>query len=91
MPTIAAPTVVTLITSARTMPVPMVAATAVPDIVPATFKAAASSSAFPGLSTLVETTVAIALGASVQPFTNSAARMSASTNNVPAAISGMDA
>src|SRR5918999_2690100 len=52
----------------------MVLATAVPLRTPTAFSRVAMMTAFRGESTRVETTVAIALGASVAPFTNSAAR-----------------
>src|SRR5262245_22021208 len=78
MPIIAAPTVWMSTSSGLMMPLPMVAATAVPAKVPARLSTAAISTAWCGRMTRVETTVAIALGASVQPFTNSAARISSS-------------
>src|SRR5688500_1619386 len=71
-----------LITSGRTIPVPIVAATAVPDIVPSRLNTLAISKARDGERTRVETTVAMALGASVHPLTNSAARISTSTRTV---------
>ncbi len=58
--------------SAATMPWPTVVATAVPDIAPSVFSTIAMAIAERGVMTPVETTVAMALGASVQPFTNSA-------------------
>src|SRR3989344_4282046 len=61
-----------LITSGLTMPTPIVAATAVPAKDPITLKKVAKMMALLGERTLVLTTVAIALGASVQPLTNSA-------------------
>src|SRR3989338_8257657 len=67
--------------SGRTMSLPIVAATAVPDIAPKALREAATTTACSGVRTLVETTVAIALGASVQPLTNSAASTSPSTTS----------
>ena len=58
------------------MPLPMVAATAVPAKVPARLSTAAIRPRVSGRMTRVDTTVAIAFGASVEPFTNSAARIS---------------
>src|SRR3990172_2983125 len=78
IPTMAAPTVWMLIASGRMIPLPMVAATAVPAKAPAALRTAAMKTACDGRSTRVETTVAIAFGASVQPLTNSAARIRAS-------------
>jgi hypothetical protein len=72
--TIAAATVPTLTASARMIPLPMVEATAVPDMAPNMLSMPAMASACHGVSTRVETTVAMELGASVQPLTNSAAR-----------------
>ena len=60
--------------SGLTMPLPIVAATAVPDIAPSKLRTLAMPRAWTGVSTRVETTVAMELGASVQPLTNSAAR-----------------
>src|SRR4030042_7174590 len=61
-------------TSGLIIPVPMVVATAVPvTSAPTIFSIAAIVTAWRGERTRVETTVAIALGASVQPLTNSAA------------------
>ena len=54
------------------MPFPTVAATAVPDMAPIVFIMTAMGIAVRGDITPVETTVAIALGASVQPLMNSA-------------------
>src|SRR5688572_20558751 len=76
-----------LITSGRTIPVPIVAATAVPDIVPSRLNTLAMISAREGERTRVDTTVAMALGASVQPLTNSAVRMSTRTMRVAGAKS----
>ena len=78
IPIMAAPTVWMSTTSARMMPLPMVAATARPAKAPAALSTAAIRTAWLGRMTRVETTVAMALGASVQPFTNSAARMRSS-------------
>src|SRR5512136_308471 len=76
----AAPTVCNPMTSGLTMSVPMVKATAVPVTnTPATFSTAAITTAWSGESTRVATTVAIALGASVKPLVNSAARTISST------------
>ena len=55
-----------------TMPLPTVAATAVPAMAPTVFITTAMTMACRAVITPVETTVAIALGASVQPLTNSA-------------------
>jgi hypothetical protein len=67
-------------TSGLTMSLPIVAATAVPVTnTPATFSNAAITTACNGESTRVETTVAIALGASVKPLVNSAAKTMSST------------
>jgi hypothetical protein len=87
MANIAAPTVARLMTSDSTMPFPMVAATAVPKKAPKKLSTAAMMTATPGLRTRVETTVAMAFGASVQPLTNSAASTSASTTSSPKEIS----
>src|SRR5687767_413785 len=75
MPIMAAPTVWMSTMSCRMIPLPMVAATAVPANAPAAFRTEAMMTAWCGRMTRVETTVAMALGASVQPLTNSAARM----------------
>src|SRR3990172_10295530 len=72
----AAATVNSEITSGLIIPLPIVTATAVPDMAPKTLRTEAMMTAWPGDNTLVETTVAMALGASVQPFTNSAAKTS---------------
>jgi len=74
----AAPTVWMSTTSARMSPFPMVEATSRPAKAPAAFRTAAMITAKFGRMTRVETTVAMALGASVQPLTNSAARISSS-------------
>src|SRR3989338_11514708 len=71
-----------LMASGLTIPFPIVAATAVPDMAPRMFRQVASRSARAGERTRVETTVAIALGASVQPFTNSAARTRPRTKRI---------
>src|SRR3989338_760485 len=92
MPTIAAPTVVRLIAPVETIPFPMVAATAVPDIAPRRLKTLAIPSAAAGGSTRVETTVAMEFGASVQPLTNSAASTSPRTRRTgPSSILQDDA
>lgn len=75
MPTIAPPTVAKLTALGSMIPVPMVVATAVPDITPIRLNTDARASAARGESERVPTTVAMAFGASVQPFTNSAPRM----------------
>src|SRR5712672_170484 len=63
-----------------TMPLPMVLATAVPKTKAATkFQKAAQTTARKGVSTRVETTVAMELAASCQPFENSKARVRAMT------------
>ena len=62
---------------------PIVAATAVPDMAPTALSTLAMTSACAGESTRVETTVAMELGASVQPFTNSAASTSSRTGIRP--------
>src|SRR4030095_3358386 len=61
----------------------IVSATAVPDMVPTTLSTVAIAKARAGDRTRVETTVAMALGASVQPLTNSAARINPRTSKVP--------
>src|SRR5579859_6471603 len=62
------------------MPLPMVPATAVPKTKAAMkFQKAAHATARNGVSTRVETTVAMELAASCQPFENSNARVSAMT------------
>src|SRR6266481_2582227 len=59
-----------------TMPLPMVLATAVPKTKAATkFQKAAQTTARKGVRTRVETTVAMELAASCQPFENSKARV----------------
>jgi hypothetical protein len=63
-----------------TMPLPMVLATAVPNKNAATkFQKAAQATARKGVSTRVETTVAMELAASCQPLENSNARVSPMT------------
>src|SRR5712671_7591304 len=58
------------------MPLPMVLATAVPNTKAAMkFQKAAQATARKGVSTRVETTVAMELAASCQPFENSKARV----------------
>src|SRR5205814_4525356 len=62
------------------MPLPMVAATAVPNTNAAMkFQNAAQATARNGVSTRVDTTVAIELAASCQPFENSKASVSPMT------------
>src|SRR5712675_3244680 len=62
------------------MPLPMVLATAVPNTKAAMkFQKAAQATARKGVSTRVETTVAMELAASCQPFENSKARVRATT------------
>src|SRR5215475_14500921 len=66
--------------SRRTRPLPMVLATAVPKKNAAIkFQNAAQATARKGVRTRVETTVAIELAASCQPFENSNARVSVIT------------
>src|SRR5258706_10227821 len=65
-----------------TMPLPMVLATAVPKTNAATkLKKAAQTTARKGVRTRVETTVAMELAASCQPFENSNARVTKTTMN----------
>ena len=80
-----------------TMFLPMVVATAVPASTPARFSTAAIATAACGGIARVDTTVAIALGASVQPLTASNIRMAAkvkirkpklSVNSLPYASRG---
>src|ERR1700728_655010 len=62
--------------SSRTSPLPTVAATAVPHVSGATkFQNAAQITAHSGRNTRVDTTVAIELAASCQPFVKSKARL----------------
>jgi hypothetical protein len=62
--------------SSRTKPLPTVAATAVPNVRGATkFQNAAQMTAHSGRRTRVDTTVAIELAASCQPFVKSNARL----------------
>src|SRR3972149_5755068 len=90
MVSMAAATTDRLMVSGRTMPLPMVAATAVPVTrAPTILSTAAIKTAWEGERTRVETTVAMALGASVQPFTNSAARTRSRTASSGRPISGM--
>ena len=86
MATIAAETVVRSMISGATIPVPMVKATAVPEKAPAALRAAAMKRACCGFRTRVETTVAMALGESVQPLTNSAMRIKTSAAARPMLI-----
>ena len=74
-------TVAMVMTFVSTIPFPMVDATAVPIRAPVRLKNAASAIACRGVSTLVETTVAIALAASWKPLMYSNA-MAASTTMV---------
>src|SRR6266851_2698541 len=68
------------ISSMCTMPLPMVLATAVPKKKAAIkFQKAAQATARKGVSTRVETTVAMELAASCQPFENSKARVRKTT------------
>ena len=66
-----------------TMPLPTVAATAVPAAAPSVFMITAMTIACRGVITPVEMTVAIAFGASVHPLTNSAASTIASAITSP--------
>ena len=66
------------------MPKPTVVATAVPAIAPTVLKTTAMAMAVRGERTPVEITVAIALGASVQPLTNSAASTARRAMTTPA-------
>src|SRR5205085_11983223 len=69
-----------LIMSMRTRPLPMVLATAVPKKNAAMkFQKAAQATAVKGLRTRVETTVAMELAASCQPFENSKAKVRRTT------------
>src|SRR5688572_31840752 len=91
MANIAAPIVVRSMASDLTNPLPIVTATAVPDITPTPLSTVAINTADRGERTRVETTVAIALGASVAPLTNSAATTSSRTTinpSVTASIQG---
>src|SRR5215211_5379190 len=87
IPTIAPPTVVRVTALGSMMSLPMVAATAVPDSTPRRLKTDAMARAPRGDRARVPTTVAMALGASVQPLTNSAARISSSTTSSSRLIS----
>ena len=82
MAAMAAPTVAGVTSWGSTNPVPIVAATAVPESAPAVLSTTAMSTAAPGERTRVETTVAMAFGASVAPLTNSAARIRARTPTI---------
>src|SRR3990172_10906915 len=76
--------------SGRIIPLPIVAATAVPVTrAPTILSTAAMPTAWEGERTRVETTVAMALGASVQPLTNSAASTRRRTASSGRPISGM--
>src|SRR4030042_1567604 len=86
----AAATTGRLMTSVFTIPLPIVAATAVPVTrAPTILSTAAIISAKEGERTRVETTVAMALGASVQPLTNSAASTRSKTSIRMAWLSAM--
>jgi hypothetical protein len=61
------------------MPVPMVFATSVPKKAPIVLQIVAIITAVLGFMTRVDTMVAIELGASVHPLTNSDAKISAKT------------
>src|SRR3989338_10259771 len=74
---------------ASTIPLPIVAATAVPEKAPAVFSRVAMITARCGERTRVETTVAMEFGASVQPLTNSAARISRITGRTDQSCSGI--
>ena len=63
--------VIRLMESVSTMPVPTTLATAVPERAPARFMSAARITALVGERTRVETTVAMALAASLKPLTKS--------------------
>src|SRR5688500_18783135 len=91
MPIMAAPTVWMSTRLASMMPLPMVEATSRPAKAPAALRVAAIRTAVPGRMTRVETTVAMALGASVQPLTNSAARIRSSQGamRIRASMSGI--
>src|SRR3990172_4716933 len=89
MPTMAAPTVTSFMASALTMPLPMVVATAVPESAPTMLRPVAIMTASRGERTRVDTTVAMALGASVQPLTNSAPRTRRRTIMRPGESSGI--
>lgn len=75
--------------SGFTMSLPIVVATAVPEKAPNPFIMAAIGTAITGGSTRVDTTVAIAFGASVQPLKNSAARTRMRTRISTGNASGM--
>src|SRR4030042_4245102 len=78
------------IASGLTIPFPIVAATAVPvEIAPTILSTAAISTALPGDKTRVDTTVAIALGASVHPLTNSAPNINISVKTRRKVTSGI--
>ena len=89
-PTKAAATVVCWITDGSTIPPPIILATAVDIKAPAMFKTAANSTAHPGVRTWVETTVAMALALSCQPFekSNARARTTTRTNIRVGSITG---
>src|SRR6266540_1499947 len=76
----AAITVVCAMADASTMPPPIILATAVDMNAPAMLSTAAIRTAHPGLRTWVETTVAMALALSCQPFEKSNARARITTN-----------
>ncbi len=72
-----------------TMPAPTILATAVDMKAPATFNKPASRTAATGLKTRVETTVAMALALSCQPFEKSNSRASTTTTSSMPLRSGM--
>jgi hypothetical protein len=71
------------------MSFPMVAATAVPERTPTRFRTAAIATAWSGDRDLVDTTVAIAFGASVHPLTNSAPSIRSRTRARPRLMWGI--
>src|SRR3990172_6247289 len=90
MDSIAAATTERSMTSGLMMPLPTVKATAVPVTnAPARLSTAAIATACCGVKTRVATTVAMALGASVQPLTNSAASTRTSTTTSASMPSGI--
>ena len=80
---IAPATVVRSMTLESTIPLPIVAATFVPESTPRRFRTAAMMMAWRGVSERVPTTVAMAFGESVQPLTNSAPRINRRTRMRP--------
>src|SRR3972149_9622883 len=84
MVSMAAATTERSINSGLTIPFPIVVATAVPvNRTPKILRPAAIITALKGERTCVETTVAMALGASVKPLTNSAASTNSKTTIRP--------